>query len=702
MEILTELTQNYNLKAKKYKMKNENLHIEILQKKQKLQEVTADLKKQFIGLDSVIDEVMNLVSSWYIFPTAQLRPTVINLWGMTGSGKTALVQSLVGLLEHKKFFTQLDMGEFESDSASWIKSTFTDELEYFHENACIICLDEFQFARTLDKNENELGKDKLRVVWDLLDSGKINYIPSGSKYYMKRAEHCLLNLIKAKEKSVVITNGVVVKGLNEFTESFHCFYFDDEGRNGEKIDENYFLSKDFIQGLYYLYDCDETTKEILENKIKESDLESIVSLVIDGVKTRSGVKQLNLSKSLIFVLGNLDEAYQMSHSINPDISADDLHEATSKITIANIKGALKKRFRNEQVARLGNNHIIYKSFANKHFVELIDRELIRINEFVIRQFGYQFVFSDSLKDIIYKEGVFPSQGTRPVLTTIKNLVESWIGKITVVFIEKNIADVTIEWSYMDDKYVFIFKNKLNHIINIYEEAVSLKINNLRKTTNKNIQAHTAVHEAGHAVLAALTLKIIPSLVISKTAGDNCEGFCMINFPEGILTKEILKKDIIISLGGFIAEKLIFGEEHTSSGVYSDIENATELANKAIKYYAMGNNPIHIAVASSNSNEYFFTKETYIEEAMQLIDACKKEAEIILIRNKLLLLKMAEYLTNHNRMEEPMIADFVIKYACEDWVSEDAFMKKENYFSFSDLIQNQIQEIENKNHTVRVI
>ncbi|MBA3679859.1 MAG: hypothetical protein H0W73_01530 [Bacteroidetes bacterium] len=674
-------------------METNNLHKEIISKKEKLNEISTELKSYFIGLDSVIDEVMNLVSAWYLFPKAQLRPTVINLWGMTGSGKTALVQKLVELLDHKKYFTQMDMGEFESDSASWIKSTFTDDLEYFHERPSVICLDEFQFARTLDNNGNELGKDKLRAIWDLLDSGKINYIPNGNKYYMKRAEACLMNLILARDKYVCIKNGAVTDGKEAFLQIFNGFYFESESRNGIALDENYFLSKDFEQGLYYLYDDDETSREIIENKIKQADLEGIIHLIVEGVKTRSGVKQLDLSKALIFVLGNLDEAYQMSHSLNPDISADDLYEATSKITIANIKGALKKRFRNEQVARLGNNHIIYRSFNNMHFQQLIARELRRVNEFVKTQFGFELVYLFSLKDIIYKEGVFPAQGTRPVLTTVKNLVESWIGKIAVEGIEKNMPVTAVEWGYCDGKYVFVFKDEANNILNIYEEKINLKINELRKTTNKNIQAHTAVHEAGHAILAALTLRILPSLVISKTAGDNCEGFCMVNFPEGIFTKDVLRKDIVISLGGFVAEKLIFGDDNTSSGVYSDIENATELANKAIKYYAMGSDPIHIAVECANSNEYFFTKEHYNKEAMHLITVCQKEAEALLIRNKLLLLKMAEYLAGNNRMEEEMIGEFICKYSVEEWINKNAFVKKENYFSFDKMIQQQIAEIE---------
>ena len=673
------------------------IHSELLIKKEKLKEISLQLKQTFIGLDEIIDEVMNLVSGWHLFPNAQLRPTVINLWGMTGSGKTALIQKLVELLDHKKLYVQMDMGEFESDSASWIKSTLTDELEYFHQQPGIICLDEFQFARTIN-NGNELGKDKLRVIWDLLDSGKINYIPTGNTYHMRRSELCLLNLLKAKEQGVTFENAIVIKEEKAFLEIFKGFYFDDQGRNGQELDKNYFLSKDFLQGLFYLYDDENATRELLDEKVKQADLDALIKLILDGIKTRNGVKQLDLSKSLIFVLGNLDEAYYMSNSLNPDISADELYEATSKINISNIKGALKKRFRNEQIARLGNNHIIYRSFTNAHFKELIKREFYRIGEFVKSQFGFSFDYHSSVHDVVYREGVFPAQGTRPVLTTVKNLIESWISKVAIEVLEKNMNVSLVEWSYCEDKYVFIFKDATGNILNIYEEKVNLKIDTLRRTTNRNTQAHTAVHETGHAVLAALTLKILPSVVVSKTAADNCEGFCMINFPEGIMTKDTLKKDIIISLGGFVAEKMIFGEEHTSSGVYSDIENASSLANRAVKYYGMGSDPIHIAVNAANNNEYFFNKENYATQAMELLKSCQKEAEELLERNRFLLLKMAEHLTYNNKMEEIQIGEFVKLYSEEKWVKETGFVNKENYFDFESVLKKKIHELKNTVHS----
>ena len=147
-------------------METKFLHNTLIIRKQKLDDLKAALREKFLGLDDVIDEVISLMMPWYLFPEAQLRPTIINLWGLTGSGKTALVQKIVEVLDHRNLYSHLGMGEFDSDSASWMKNILTDDLSFFHEKPALICLDEFQFARTVDSRQNELGKDKLRVVWD--------------------------------------------------------------------------------------------------------------------------------------------------------------------------------------------------------------------------------------------------------------------------------------------------------------------------------------------------------------------------------------------------------------------------------------------------------------------------------------------------------------------------------------------------------
>ncbi|HEY9048699.1 MAG TPA: hypothetical protein VIN08_22495 [Ohtaekwangia sp.] len=666
-------------------MKLKFTHSELIERKNKLQTVATALKERFIGNDHVIDEVINLLMPWYLFPEAQLRPTVINLWGLTGSGKTALVQSIVEMLDHRKLYTHIDMGEFESDSASWMKNIFTEDLEFFHQKSAIICLDEFQFARTLDANNNELGKDKLRVIWDILDSGKIDYIPGSSTYYLYRADACITKIDKAIKNGVTIEHGEVAAEAEMFLQIFETFYFESYERCNVPINKSYFLSSDFIEGLYCLFDHDEFSKNYIRDKIKASTLAELREFIIEGMKTRPATKELDLSHSVIFVLGNLDEAYPMSSSMNPDISADEFYEATTHITIANIKSALRRRFRSEQIARLGNNHVIYRSFNNAHFRVLIQREL--------ESFGWKIDFDSSVIDVVYAEGVFPSQGTRPVFTTIKNLIESRIGKLVMEILEKDLPADVVHWYYAEEYFLLEICNANGKYIYSFLDAVNLKIDSLRKTINSSTQAHTGIHEAGHAVLAALTLRIIPSVVVSKTASDDGEGFCMINFPDGPMTKDTIRKDIILTLGGYAAEKLIFGEEHTSSGVRHDIETATELANRAIRQYAMGIDPVLIVASSSDNADSFYHTERYSQEALRIIKDCLTQAELILNRNKLLLLKMGEYLTTHARMEEAMIAEYVRKYSIEEWVRTEGFVRKEDYYSFDRNVQQQIRALE---------
>lgn len=674
-------------------------HNELIEKKKKLEIITSQLKEGFIGLDSVIDEVISLMMPWYLFPEAQLRPTVVNLWGLTGSGKTALIQCMVELLEHRKLYTHIDMGEFESDSATWIKNIFTDDLEFFHQKPAVICLDEFQFARTLDNGQRELGKDKLRVIWDLLDSGKIEYIPSNSTYMLFRADNCIKRLDKAIKSGVVLENGEVVAEEVIFLKLFETFFFDHHDRYNEPLSKKYFLSKDFVEGVYDLFEHDDFSKDYIREHIKTLSLPELKKFILEAMKTRPATKELDLSQSLIFVLGNLDEAYPMSHSMNPDISADEFHEATTHITVATIKSALRKRFRSEQIARLGNNHIIYKSFKNIHFRQLIMRELERIGKFTKASFGWDMNFDESVIDIVYAEGVFPSQGTRPVFTTIKNLIESRIGKLVMEIIDKNITAATVHWFYAEEYFLFEMCDTNGKYIYSFLDEVNLKIDNLRKTTSKSTQAHTGIHEAGHAILAALMFRILPSVAVSKTASDDGEGFCMINFPDGPMTKDSIRKDIILTLGGYAAEKLIFGEEHTSSGVRHDIENASELANRAVRQYAMGSDPIHIVAANSGNEDSFYHTEKYSQEAICVIKACLQEAENILMRNKLLLLRMGSYLTTHARMEEAMIGDFIKRYSIEEWVRTEGFISKDQYYNFHEVVERQIREAVNASSEV---
>ena len=82
----------------------EEIRLEITDKKEKLNELKIQLKKDFVGIDNIIDNVVDSMSPFYLFPDSLKRPIVINLWGMTGTGKTSLIEKIVDFLKLKKSF----------------------------------------------------------------------------------------------------------------------------------------------------------------------------------------------------------------------------------------------------------------------------------------------------------------------------------------------------------------------------------------------------------------------------------------------------------------------------------------------------------------------------------------------------------------------------------------------------------------------
>jgi len=587
----------------------------------------------------------------------------------------------------------LDMGEYAGEGGSWIKLMFTDDLEHFHEIPSIFCFDEFQFARTIDNNENELNRDKMRVIWELIDSGKIYYEPNGSNYFIKRAEAAIQMIGKCIRKDAILHEGQIIGNEKEFLSIFSGYYFDCSDRYGQDISSEYFLSKDFTEGIKELFEYSSYSDVEIQDIVKGCSLTELADWIFKGIKKQLTIKQLDLSKALIFVLGNLDEAFYMSDELSPDISADEFYEETAKIHIADIKSALKKRFRNEQIARLGNNHLIYPCFNSEGYSLLIQRNLQRISAYIDNTFGIKVTFHESVLKVVYNEGVFPAQGARPVLTTIKQMVESYVGTVMCYIMEKKLQVTSVDWRFQVLSYLISFKDEKGSILDELKLTPKLRLNDLSKPDSDDVQLHTAIHESGHAIVAALTLRIIPSMVITKTVSNKCAGFCQINLPEKLSTKGIIRKQIMIALAGHLAEKLILGDENISTGVCFDIDRATELANRAIKEYAMGNDPVRIHVESSDNNDYFFNQEKYATEAMNLINTCTSETIQLLNRNKLLLLKMAQYLTEHSVMREQAIGEMILYYGTESWLRTEEFIRKEHYFRFKEMVQNQIKELE---------
>lgn len=94
---------------------------ELLKKRGLVLEKSAnELKSYFIGIDQTIDELIDAMRVWYLMPEALTRPVIINLWGMTGVGKTDLVRRLVVALDMQDRFVEVELSN--GDETKWFSS----------------------------------------------------------------------------------------------------------------------------------------------------------------------------------------------------------------------------------------------------------------------------------------------------------------------------------------------------------------------------------------------------------------------------------------------------------------------------------------------------------------------------------------------------------------------------------------------------
>lgn len=695
-------------------MVNKLINIEEIKKKNEIVDNAIKvLKEEFIGIDKQIDEIMDNVRTWYLYPKLQTRPLVVSIWGLSGTGKTCVVKRISELLNIEKDYVYWNFASI-SESSSWeIENQIEEELSNETSNRMFV-YDEFQYAATINPNNGAERDNKsgLKPFWELLDSGLIH---KRSDFWTIRTPFKILDyMLKINAKChMQIKNGVWVNAqecLEEFRpydiQKFHeVFVFDIDSNQIKNLDSQ----KDSPK-VYELKDvipcCDRVENENLPFFIKGNYLDDIIRLydtvygyISDKIETYHKLEGMNCNEiiefisdiyerarkgydlkfndSIIFVIGNLDEAYQISFDSNPDMSPDQFRKITEKISVVDIKDALKKRFRNEQIARLGNIHVIYPSFSKKNFEDIIQLSLNNYEKEVYHLTGYHLQFEDSIKKIIYDEGVYPTHGTRPIFSTVYEIVKSRLPEIIRQICEKGIKDDVTYISYaFDENNDIIFckcYDKNDNEIGIVEfNNVQLRLKKLRDSdVNDDQQALCALHESGHFVMYAKLFGKLPEKLVSRTAESDTGGFLMEDIDDS--KKRISKKDMLkriqVLLGGYVAEKIYFGEEMTI-GAESDLKDATIIASKMIRRYGMGiTSCVSTYVEGGGDDPYgYFVNEDnqyYINENIKSIIAqAEEEVRKTLITDewKKMLKESALYLCENSAMPQSKMVEIYDKVA----------------------------------------
>ncbi|MDR0376906.1 MAG: ATP-dependent zinc metalloprotease FtsH [Spirochaetaceae bacterium] len=172
----------------------------------------------------------------------------------------------------------------------------------------------------------------------------------------------------------------------------------------------------------------------------------------------------------------------------------------------------------------------------------------------------------------------------------------------------------------------------------FDEAIEKTVAGLQKKTRvlkPEERKLTAYHEAGHALVAALTPNADPVQKISIIPRGFALGYTLQMPVEDryTVTQSDLLGKIDILLGGRIAEEMISGE--FSTGAASDLTKATDIARKMITDYGMSERFRHVALTSRGTGmggaerqEPMFQRE-YAESTQQYVD--EEIAKIINVR-----------------------------------------------------------------------
>jgi len=524
---------------------------------------------------------------------------------MTGTGKTDLVRKFVNFAKMNNRFIeiQLDTSSQSTSKIEWHLENIFDDTDV----PGILLLDEIQRFRTVDERGIELRENaKYNDLWMLLSDGKFESDSKNRKELVELLLETYYTMDEYEEEED--DDSETTTEENRTRQS---------GRQPKKKKEKIYKMWTWTASrLKRLLKLSESVEEIMK-----WDIDKKVNIIKEKLADNKTFEGKVYSKLLVIIAGNLDEAYSMSGSVDEvDLDADIFHEFSKKITILNIKEALRKRFKPEQIARMGNIHIIYPSLSKQNFMDIIKMKIGNINKMIEENHNIKIDIDNSVYDTIYKNGVFPTQGVRPVLSTISSIYENSLPHFIFKALLSESNNIKIK---SDEKFLISEINNEETKCEIYTVIETLK-----KNKDINITSLVAVHEAGHAVCYSVLFKAAPLQLICKTASDGIDGFSAHHSIRA--TKNNLKNQIMLSLGGQVAEEIFFGDKNRSSGCLGDNYNATKLASSYVRDYGFGeySSLIRSEISDQHShyNQDIQSTNSTIEK---FISDCKDETKKLL-------------------------------------------------------------------------
>jgi cell division protease FtsH len=176
---------------------------------------------------------------------------------------------------------------------------------------------------------------------------------------------------------------------------------------------------------------------------------------------------------------------------------------------------------------------------------------------------------------------------------------------------------------------------------------------------------TAYHEAGHAIVAHFSPNCDPVRKVSIIGRGMAGGYTLSMPVEDINYNTLakFKDDIAMAMGGYVAERMIYGDDQLSTGPSNDLKQATNMATAMVTRYGMSDK-LGPRMYGQNEEMIFLAQEihekkNYSEQIAETIDAeinrilgeGRTQAEKILKERRAEMDKLVEELMQKETVEQ---------------------------------------------------
>ena len=190
--------------------------------------------------------------------------------------------------------------------------------------------------------------------------------------------------------------------------------------------------------------------------------------------------------------------------------------------------------------------------------------------------------------------------------------------------------------------------------------------------------NTAYHEVGHALLAKLLKNTDPLHKVSIIPRGMALGITM-TLPEKdhlTMKKSQLLDMITMTLGGRVAEEIVYGKDSITTGASNDLEKVTSMARNMVTKYGMsekmgnmayGKDEQHIFMGRDFGVRRDFSEEIAAEidkEVKKIVDERYEMAKTLLLENRDMLEYISKNLLDKETLDEKEFVELMEKVKSE--------------------------------------